>query len=637
MQIAAYRDPELILTLRDCIEKAKFPENLVFSICWQHNPEDTWDTLDEWKDDPRFKIIDVNYLKTKGTCWARSMLQQQYNGETYTLQLDSHHRFAPDWDLRLLQMFHGLVEKGVKKPLITSYVPSYNPYNDPDGRVHETWLLNFNRFAPENQEDVLHTHPSAATPEQLKEPILNRFYSAHFAFSWGKFVEEVPHDPEGYFHGEEPGIAVRAWTWGYDLYCPNENLVWHEYHRMEKKEDKTPLKPRHWDDHKEGKGTNWGQIDLKAKRRFKSMLGIGLPEPVDLGKYGLGKVRTLEQYEAFSGIRFKDKFVQKYTLDGNDPPNPYYAIKSEYDASFLPFYRFCIDIGWDKLPEPDYEYLVVAFHDEDDETIEGSRQDVDKRELETILKDPDGYGKIWRNFYYTPGKPPAYWVVWPVCKDKSKGNQGFMERFTGSLVHAKTQSQTVIRPIGGAKAAEPESNLPITYIIKGKKVDPEHIENMKQVIKVSPFFKATLMPEVELLIENASADEVEHARHFDPGENSMLIQILDEGYAFPASKHNFKESYQFNFCDWTTMRAPYGAAADHEMIQDSQAEEIARVLKKAKKQGMNIVVHCLYGRCRSTGVCEAAKTLGYKLVKNDKDYLPNTRVSKMIIKALKTV
>ena len=61
IQIASYRDPQLIPTLDDCIDKATNPENLVFSIAWQHSSEDEWDTLDKYKDDPRFKIIDIDY------------------------------------------------------------------------------------------------------------------------------------------------------------------------------------------------------------------------------------------------------------------------------------------------------------------------------------------------------------------------------------------------------------------------------------------------------------------------------------------------------------------------------------------------------------------------------------------------
>ena len=56
IQIASYRDPELKNTLRDCLANAKYPENLVFCICWQH---DETEDLDDYKDDSRFKILDI--------------------------------------------------------------------------------------------------------------------------------------------------------------------------------------------------------------------------------------------------------------------------------------------------------------------------------------------------------------------------------------------------------------------------------------------------------------------------------------------------------------------------------------------------------------------------------------------------
>ena len=37
IQIASYRDPQLLHTLRDALDKAKYPENLRFAICWQHS------------------------------------------------------------------------------------------------------------------------------------------------------------------------------------------------------------------------------------------------------------------------------------------------------------------------------------------------------------------------------------------------------------------------------------------------------------------------------------------------------------------------------------------------------------------------------------------------------------------------
>ena len=108
IQIASYRDPELINTLDDCIDKADKPENLVFGICWQHSTEDAWDSLEQYQNDPRFRILDVNYKEAQGACWARNQIQQLYKGEDYTLQLDSHHRFIENWDQEIIDMLEGL-------------------------------------------------------------------------------------------------------------------------------------------------------------------------------------------------------------------------------------------------------------------------------------------------------------------------------------------------------------------------------------------------------------------------------------------------------------------------------------------------------------------------------------------------
>jgi hypothetical protein len=71
VSIAAYRDPELLPTIRDCIAQSDNPENLQFCIAWQHSEEDVWDTLDEFKEDPRFNIIDIHYKESFGSCTVR--------------------------------------------------------------------------------------------------------------------------------------------------------------------------------------------------------------------------------------------------------------------------------------------------------------------------------------------------------------------------------------------------------------------------------------------------------------------------------------------------------------------------------------------------------------------------------------
>ena len=108
VQIASYRDPDLKNTIQSMVDNAKYPNNLVVGICRQYHPNDTFEDVDKWRDDKRFKILDVKYNETKGVCWARNQIQQMYGGEKYTLQIDSHMRFAKDWDVEMIKMIKDL-------------------------------------------------------------------------------------------------------------------------------------------------------------------------------------------------------------------------------------------------------------------------------------------------------------------------------------------------------------------------------------------------------------------------------------------------------------------------------------------------------------------------------------------------
>jgi hypothetical protein len=410
IQIASYRDPQLLPTLKDCLENSKYPDNLVFGICWQH---DETENLDQYKSDKRFKILDVPFKESKGVCWARHAVQQLYSNEEYTLQIDSHMRFAPNWDETLIQMIKDLQEKGHKKPLLTGYVASFNPENDPKERIHEPWRMVFDRFIPEGA--VFFLPETIPNWKELDSPVTARFYSAHFCFTLGEFSKEVQHNPEYYFHGEEISIAVRAYTHGYDLFHPHKPVIWHEYTRKGR--------TKQWDDDKE-----WGKRNEHSHLTNRKLFGMdGLTQGGHDGLYGFGKERTLKEYEEYSGLLFSERSVQQYTLDKKYPPNP--SIKElggeeNWKKQFAKIFKHCIDVGYHQVPEKDYDFWVVAFHDENDETIH--RQDADKGEIQRMLNDPDGYCKVWREFQ--TAKIPKYWVVWPHSESK-----GWCDRITGNL------------------------------------------------------------------------------------------------------------------------------------------------------------------------------------------------------------
>ena len=410
VQIASFRDPQLSLTIESMLENAKFPKNLVIGICNQYNKEDDFN-IDEYRKDKRFKIIDVLDVDSKGVCWARNQVQQLYKKEEYTLQIDSHMRFEKDWDETLINMFKQLQDKGFEKPLLTGYVSSFDPDNDPKGRVNEPWRMSFDRFIPEGA--VFFLPETIPNWQSLTEPVPSRFYSAHFCFTLGKFAEEVQHDPEFYFHGEEISIAVRAFTHGYDLFHPHKVVIWHEYTRKGR--------TKQWDDDKD-----WVNKNNLSHQKNRQLFGMdGEEVTMDFSKYGFGTERTLRDYEIYSGLLFSKRAVQQYTLDKNYPPNPYiFETEEELMASYASIFKHCIDVGFTQVPEKDYEFWVVAFHDENDETI--FRKDADINEINMMMNDPDGYCKVWRDFQTV--HKPKYWVVWPYSTSK-----GWCERITGNL------------------------------------------------------------------------------------------------------------------------------------------------------------------------------------------------------------
>lgn len=410
VQIASYRDPELLHTLKDCLTNAENPDNLVFSIAWQHSKEDEWDNLDEYKNDPRFKIIDINYQRSKGVCWARNLLQQQYDNEEYTLQLDSHHRFIKNWDTELISELKKLQERGYPKPMLTGYIPHYEPGSDYSSRESVPWRMNFDRFSPDGN---VHFLPSSIDDyKERTEPVGARFYSAHFCFTLGQHAIEVPHDPEYYFHGEEISVGVRSFTWGYDLFHLHRTIIWHFYTRRGAK--------KQWDDDKD-----WPKRNDYCYYKNRKLFGMEVDNnTINWGNYGFGTHRTLEDYEKYAGISFKKKGVQQYTLDEKYPPNPVIENQEEYENSFSIRFKHCIDIGFHDVPHDDYTFWAVAFEDEEGNEI--FRQDANSSEIKNMKNDKDGYCKLWRSFETT--KRVSKWIVWPYSAE-----HGWGERLEGKL------------------------------------------------------------------------------------------------------------------------------------------------------------------------------------------------------------
>ena len=256
------------------------------------------------------------------------------------------------------------------------------------------------------------------TEEEKKEPLVSRFFSGHFVFVQGSWIKEVPYDPNLFFHGEEGSLAVRSWTSGYDMFNPNIQIAFHEYTRDYRKGLKV------WDEN-----SAWVEFNNKSHERHRQLFEMdGVIRTIDFGIYDFGKERTVAEYEKFSGIQFKSRGVQQWTLDHNPAPNPndHWLSEEDYQNSFQKIFRHCLDIWKKSLPEKDYLFFALIFKDENNNDM--YREDVNEEQikrLEEEFKEKDWYN-IWRQFH-TSIKPTS-WILWPYSKSK-----GWCQQLTGKL------------------------------------------------------------------------------------------------------------------------------------------------------------------------------------------------------------
>ena len=126
------------------------------------------------------------------------------------------------------------------------------------------------------------------------------------------FLKELPYDPNlpYVFVGEEILHSIRFYTHGWDVFTPKENVIFHEYTRSDK--------PKIWNDNPE-------YSDIDAYNKIKYIIGLDVNKNNvknemlnDIELYGLGKIRSLDDYYKLSKIDIKKRKVySNFCREGN--------------------------------------------------------------------------------------------------------------------------------------------------------------------------------------------------------------------------------------------------------------------------------------------------------------------------------
>lgn len=363
VSIASYRDPDCQWTVKDLFEKAAHPERIFVGICWQYvKGEDDFCFEVPYPRPKQVRVHEIDARQGKGVCWARGLVQKLWEGEEFTLQVDSHMRFEPGWDETLLDMWKAC---GRKKAILTCYPPGYTP---PD-TLQRDWVFGMAaKHFDAHGILLMHGRPGFSTNKLPDKPIPGAFASACMLFGPSSINKDVPYDPNLYFFGEEISLAVRLWTHGYDLYHPNRLVIFHDWDRSKRK--------THFDDH-----SDWDKRNDRSFARVRHMLGTEITHDPELTKdldiYGLGKARTLAEYEAYSGVDFSTKTISEKALAGVYEPympektNKKIAIKKSNGAAprifvNIPSYRdrecqWTVKDLFEKAAHPDRIHVGICW------------------------------------------------------------------------------------------------------------------------------------------------------------------------------------------------------------------------------------------------------------------------------------
>jgi hypothetical protein len=369
VNMAAYRDKLCHRTVWEAIARAANPSRLYFGIYQQHNESSdpdclSFETLCPLLNDPspavfapgsneyagtradvaracavlpRIRINRIDYLKAEGPTVGRFVAQEMMDDQHFYLQIDTHSLFVGGWDVELIvtwQMANDANAVFTTYPRDAHLMPQWQKLM-PSARtrdiasgftvrsvdvVRNTSLYPYDpniiyfpptvpvvcsgKFLGDDMGRMAKFNAHAMLVNKLR-PVMAPYFAAGFAFMPARAVRICRYDVHTpmLFDGEELSYAARLFTHGFNLYAPPTDTVYHKY--------ETGENPKYWQ-------VDWNAryyVQLRSSRRIAAVLSGTEPPPSALldydvkefQRFGLGKVRTIEQYMAYSSVDIPNK------------------------------------------------------------------------------------------------------------------------------------------------------------------------------------------------------------------------------------------------------------------------------------------------------------------------------------------
>lgn len=233
VSMIAYRERYLAESIKDCLEKAAFPQDLYFSVVSEQPKNELHADL-SFVSASQIVYRKYDLSEFRGIMWSRAKTVEVDFQYDYILYTCGHNLYAQDWDLKVVDALKKAENKS-EKALITSSGPEFEYNSDGSLNFEPRSGRTVNKYRPRIPSDYV---PGYGFPNSLQAELPNTddvvedaYMQWSFVFAPKAYVQEVPIDVEMGYHGEEIYLTVVSWARGWRFYATPEILYFHDTYK----------------------------------------------------------------------------------------------------------------------------------------------------------------------------------------------------------------------------------------------------------------------------------------------------------------------------------------------------------------------------------------------------------------------
>lgn len=356
------------------------------------------------KDDPRSKcprydqvrVVAFHHIQAKGPTYTRSLVRKVLGNEEFCMQVDAHTEFAPGWDTMVLEEWKNThnefgVVSNVPLPVAEKSVASANEvprqcavrFLD-NGFPVRGCLFGLLKFAMPLTVWFLHrmcflrnVEPSGLFNTSRRKICKHEKTTAGAWLVSSIFVCQMPFRRECSIRqllclckASRTSITIcshvdtRVCSYStslsefsqysdssrYDVYTPTRNIVFHEYGEQANGHGNNEWFRRQRD--------RFRQASIVRAKTLLEIPGGSTTDAQDLGIYGLGKRRTLQQLQQFMRVNLSGRQGNQGTMCASHQWVP-------YDATISPTDNLYAESDHHRDPQPEYPLRTkLVYYDQ---------------------------------------------------------------------------------------------------------------------------------------------------------------------------------------------------------------------------------------------------------------------------------